>query len=117
MGVRLLLLGGDIIRCCELNVVLGGVGTLELRAASRTNLCRILEVKPSRRSAIRRHRWTSSTTLVRKASMVRSSNRNDVATSSSLAPSAKVCRFVSRIRTDFGETDKPLVKTWHRKGL
>ena len=57
--------------------------------ASRTNLFRTLVVKPSRRSAIRRHRWTSSTTLVRSALIVRSRSTRDAITSFSLAPTAK----------------------------
>ena len=62
--------------------------------ASLTNLLRTLVVRPSRRSAIRRHRWTSSTTLVRSALIVRSRSRREAMTSFSLAPKAKDCILV-----------------------
>ena len=63
--------------------------------ASLTNLFRTLVVKPSRRSAIRRQRWTSSTTLVRRALIVRSRSTREAMTSFSLAPKAKDCIFVT----------------------
>ena len=43
------------------------VACLPERGANLTNLFRMLEIRPSRKSAMRRHKWTSSTTLVRKA--------------------------------------------------
>ena len=65
-------------------------GLMLERATRRTNLWRMLEVRPLRRSAIRRQRCTSSTTLVRRALAVSSSRRREIATSSSLPPRAKV---------------------------
>ena len=62
--------------------------------ASLTNLCRTLVVRPSRRSAMRRQRWTSSTTLVRRALIVRSRRSREAMTSFSLAPSAKDFNFI-----------------------
>lgn len=73
----------------------GGLVELALRAGRRTNLCRRFEVKRSSRSAMRRQRWTSSTTLVRRAFTVLSSSCSDVLTSSSLAPMAKVYSSIS----------------------
>ena len=59
--------------------------------ASRTNFVRMLRVRPCRRSAMRRLRWTSSTTFVRRADTVASRREMEVETSFSLAPKAKVC--------------------------
>ncbi|KAK5139755.1 hypothetical protein LTR16_012871, partial [Cryomyces antarcticus] len=47
-------------------------------------------VRVSRRSAKRLATWTSSTMQVRKASTVRSMSPREMATSSSVAPRAKV---------------------------
>lgn len=50
----------------------------------------MLEVRVSRRSAMRMLKWTSSTTHLRRALMVRSMRLRETATSSSLAPRANV---------------------------
>ena len=79
--------------------------------ASLTNLFRTLVVKPSSRSAIRRHKWTSSTTLVRRALIVRSRSTREAITSFSLAPKAKDCIRVILYIEDCGSTCLPSVET------
>lgn len=80
--------------CCSLRLLFRFAcsGVDRDPGGSRTNWVLIAVIKLSRTSAIRKQRWTSSTTLVRKALTVSFKRRSDTATSSSFPPRAKLWR-------------------------
>lgn len=66
------------------------LSTVRSVGANRRNRVRMLVVSNSRSREMVLLRWTSSTTHVRRASMVRSCRSSEIRTSSSVAPRVKV---------------------------